>query len=206
MPLQRDIFADGEGAEWLNRNMHDLGKRDPVMDAMEVWKLQPQSILEVGCSNGWRVMRLIERYGCKVKGIDPAVPKMPDGSQLNNLRPGHAAALFHYGVAEFDTLIYGFCLYLCDPSDYTAIVKEGDRVLAEGGHIIIHDFDVEDERPWRTPYKHKDGLFSYHVNFAALWTAFPQYTEIGDSPVRGVESVRILRKNTATAFVDRPNP
>lgn len=206
MPLQREVFALGEGAAWLNRNMHDIGRADPVMDAMGVWQLAPQSILEIGCANGWRVQRLIERYGCKVKGIDPAVPKLPEGTNFHNLRHGHAAALFHYNVAEFDLVIYAFCLYLCDPSEYTAIVKEGDRVLSDGGHIIIHDFTTTPhEKPWRTPYKHKEGLFSYHVNFAALWTAFPQYKHLG-AVEAGYESVTILRKNTADAFVDRPNP
>jgi len=207
--MQRDTFVEGEGQAWLSRNLHDLGKRDPVMEAMERWNLAPQSILEIGCSNGWRVERLIERYNCKVKGIDPVVPRMPHPTTFTNLHHGHAAALFHYGNAEFDTVIYGFCLYLCDPQDYPSIVKECDRVLADGGDIIIHDFVVTNiGDPWRTPYKHKDGVFSHHVQFQRLWTGFPQYTQVAwSTPDKEFgDYVVLLHKDLNGAFIDKPNP
>jgi len=206
--MQRDAFVEGEGQMWLSRNLHDLGKRDPVMEAMEQWRIAPQSILEVGCSNGWRVERLIDRYRCKVKGIDPAVPKLPHPTVFTNLHHGHAGALFHYSNSEFDTVIYGFCLYLCDPSDYPSIVKEGDRVLADGGHLIIHDFAVpDDETPWRTPYKHKEGIYSHHFTFEDLWLAFPQYKIFDEMIADGWrdfhDRVVCLRKDVSTAFEER---
>ena len=175
------------------------------MDELVRLRIEPKSVLEVGCANGWRVERLIERYNCKAKGIDPALPEFKRPS-LNNLRHGHAAALYHYPSVHFDLVIYGFCLYLCDPQDYPAIVNEGDRVLADGGYLVIHDFDMEKgEAPWRTPYKHKEGIFSYHVNFAALWMALPQYREMNWTKI-GYESVTVLRKDLAGAFGERPNP
>jgi ubiquinone/menaquinone biosynthesis C-methylase UbiE len=199
--LQREAFADGEGAAWLSRNQADLGKHDPVMEWMERWQLAPTSILEIGCSNGWRVMNLIDRYHCKVKGIDPVVPKLSEESGFNNLRHGHAAALYHYGIAEFDLVIYAFCLYLCDPQDYTAIVKEGDRVLADGGHIIIHDFFTMEHEAWRTPYKHREGIFSHHFPFERLWTANPLYKEIDrTAKLSHDDHVVVLRKSYAEAF------
>ena len=208
--MQRDVFAQGEGAAWLVRNQSLLGKRDPVMDALAHWRIEPKSALDVGCANGWRVERLIDRYHCKVNGIDPAIPEF-EASKFFNLRPGHAGALYHYSNGEFDLVIYGFCLYLCDPEDYPSIVKEGDRVLADGGHILIHDFAMTDnEVPWRTPYKHKEGIFSHHVQFSRLWTAFPQYTEVHAMAPNGWgefdDRVVLLRKNLKDAFVDKLNP
>ena len=210
--MQRDIFAQGEGAAWLARNQSLLGKRDPVMDALAHWRIDPKSVLDVGCANGWRVERLIDRYKCKAFGIDPAVPEPPisrlEEPSFKHLRHGHAGALYHYSNGQFDLVIYGFCLYLCDPSDYPAIVKEGDRVLADGGHIVIHDFAVlDDEIPWRTPYKHKDGVYSHHFPFEALWLASPQYKKNAFLIPAGWhefhDHVVCLRKDVSTAFEER---
>jgi len=168
-----------------------------------------KAILEIGCSNGWRVERLIERYNCKAKGIDPAVPRMPHPTTFTNLHHGHAAALFHYGNAEFDTIIYGFCLYLCDPQDYASIVKECDRSARRRGNVIIHDFAVTDnEQPWRTPYKHKEGYFRITSSSNACGRGSRNiHRSRGRRPTRNLANyVVLLRKDLAGAFIDKPNP
>ncbi len=33
---------------------------------------QPKSILQIGCANGWRLKRFMDKYGAEVCGIDPS--------------------------------------------------------------------------------------------------------------------------------------
>lgn len=189
---QLEAFFQGEGAAWLDRNKDKLtGKNDPVMEAIEKYKVDPAVVLEIGCANGWRLDLLKQTYDCVAWGCDPGY----EGEANNILR--RSADKTGMSIECFDTVIYGFCLYLCDPEDYFKIAMEGDRVLADRGFIIVHDFHAD--YPYKTPYKHKDGLFSHHYDFAKLWLSHPAYSLYGRT-IQGETSVTILQKNLETAF------
>lgn len=190
---QSDIFLSGEGAAWAARNVDCMGKDDPVTPALVDAGIRPRRVLEVGCGNGWRLVKLFEMFECAVFGIDPGAEK---GSWIGR---GQAADLGWWDDGFFDLVIFGFCLYLVDPQDYFKAVSEADRVLADGGHLVIHDFP-KPERPWRTPYKHREGVFSHHVHFPDLWLSHPAYKVISENPDG---SVTMLHKNLRTAFEER---
>ena len=67
--------------------------------------IAPHGVLEIGCSNGWRLEAIREKYGCDCLGIDPA------DSQFPYIFKGTADSL-PYPDNQFDLVIYGFCLYL----------------------------------------------------------------------------------------------
>lgn len=194
---QAAVFAFGEGAAWLKRNEKKLtGNDDPVIQAIDTYKIKPKRILEVGCANGWRLDLLQAKFKSALcGGIDPGID-----SPISRGR-----TVIEYGTAEklgflagsFDLLIYGWCLYLCDPEDYFEIVKEGDRVLKDGGYLIVHDF--ADEHPYKVPYKHKKGLFSHHYDFSRLWLSHPAYSLYGRTIQEGT-CVTILQKDLKNAF------
>lgn len=189
---QRDAFLLGEGIAWFKRNKKRIQKdNDPVIHAIKKYKILPTSVLEVGCANGWRLLQLKEEFGCRVDGVDP-------GTYAPNFWNGTADELNLYWTKNtFDVVVYGWCLYLCDPEDYFKIADQGDRVLRDGGFLIIYDFCTE--APYRVPYKHKEGLFSYHYDFSKLWLAHPAYSLYGRT-VQDETCVTILKKNMKTAF------
>jgi len=90
-------------------------------------------------------------------------------------------------------------LYLCDPEDYFEIAFEGNRVLKDEGYLIIHDFDVIDERSRRVPYKHKEGIFSHHVAFENLWAGHPWY-QVLETRYREEQAFTILKKDSKGAW------
>ncbi len=190
---QSDAFLVREGNAWLTRNEPRLGERDLVSGTIEQLKITPRMVLEVGCSNGWRLARLRRRYGCRVFGIEPSAKAIsaavPD---IEKIVQGTAEKL-PWTVAFFDLVIYGFCLYLSDPEDWFRIVVEGDRVLRNGGFLIIHDFDMTEPHPFARRYEHRDGISSYHVDFARFWLAHPWYHPI-EMIIAGGERVTAMRK------------
>jgi SAM-dependent methyltransferase len=189
---QSEIFLEGEGDQWLKRNIKKIGKRpDPILDAIHQYKIQPKLVLEVGCANGWRLDLIRDLYGCHVSGIDPG------DFRNEGISYGTADDLGRWADQVFNVVIYGWCLYLCDPEDYFRIAAEGDRVLADGGFIIIHDFSSE--IPYKVPYKHKKGVFSHHYNFAKLWLSHPAYHLYGRT-YQDETTVTILKKNMNNAF------
>lgn len=172
---QHEIFLHGEGNRWLERNREGLGQRDPVAKMIEAIDLKPEYVLEIGCSNGWRLAALRDRYACQVLGIEPSANAVAEAKVRDvPVFQGTAAAL-PIRSAACDLLIYGFCLYLADPEDWFKIVAEGDRVLKPGGHMIIHDFAALDE-PHGRVYEHCDGVTAYHIDFSEFWLANPLYS------------------------------
>jgi len=195
---QSQIFLREEGKAWLKRNEAKLtGEDDPVIKAIGEYKIKPKRVLEVGCANGWRLKILHERYNCWIRGVDPGCAA-PDKTITKN-----TASYLPLINSCVDTIIYGWCLYLCDPEDYFRIAMEGDRVLQDGGYLIVYDF-ISDY-PFKTPYKHKKGLYSHHYDFPKLWLGNPAYSIYGKTVQytgfnQDETCVTILKKNLKNAF------
>lgn len=200
MGVQTQAFIEGEGRAWLERNRLKLmPEGDPVLDMIEVTGLKPQQVLEIGCANGWRLRAIIRRHGATCRGIDPAVDS--DGIILNK---GTADNLWRFTNGEFDLVIYGFCLYLCDPEDYFKIAMEGNRVLADGGFILIWDF--YSPIAYKNPYSHKPGIFSHKMDFSKMWAWNPAYRLVNSSIVGEDDdctAVFLLKKETNRAFPEQ---
>lgn len=173
--MQKDIFLQSEGNAWLNRNRQKLGAYDPVSELIDSQNIAPKRVLEVGCADGWRLEKLRRKYGSEVYGVEPSMEAAIEAAARRVPVQQMTASCLPVADGNFDLIIYGFCLYMTDPKDWLLIAAEGDRALVDGGYIVIHDFqDVF--QTYRRPYEHRDGLFSYHFNFANLWLAHPLYS------------------------------
>ena len=172
---QRDVFRAGEGNEWFRRNESAITPDgDPVLKVLA--DLKPKRLLEVGCSNGWRLEEARKRFGALGTGLDPSQQALTDGLGKYpdlRLKRGTAESL-PFDTQEFDCIVYGWCLYLCDREDLFYIAAEGDRVLAPGGYIVIYDFCTP--HAYSNPYSHREGIQSYKMDYARLWSWNPRYT------------------------------
>ena len=108
-------------------------------------------------------------------------------------------------------MIFGYCLYLCDPADHFRIAAEADRVLDDGGWMLVYDFVTP--QPWRNPYAHRAGMYSYKMDYARMFTWHPSYqrhalrrAERGRQPASPDDriAVTVLRKSLREAFPDNP--
>jgi len=192
---QVEAFIKGEGDAWFERNREKLPpEHDPVAVAITYLGITPKAVLEIGCCDGWRLAKLREKYGCAVAGVEPSRKAAAAAADRKVPVWQAAASAMPVRSGAYDVVIYGFCLYLTDPADWFRIAMEGDRVLKDGGHLIIHDF-ANEGFDYARPYEHRDGVLSYHVDFSRLWRAHPWY--------RGVKTwqfadaaVSALQKNT----------
>jgi SAM-dependent methyltransferase len=194
---QSDLFLSGEGDLWFARNKDKLGESDPVCALLALRPaIHPKRVLEVGCANGWRLKKLQKMYECRVSGVDTSADAITAAraSGLEDVSWNKFETRQWLG-GTFDMIIFGFCLYITSPHDWFKIVAEADRLLAHGGHLVIHDF-LPEEAPFAVPYKHAAGLLSYHFDFTKLWNAHPWY-DAYDNSAEGSqkELVTILRKN-----------
>ena len=198
---QYNTFAGGEANEWLKRNKNKVtADGDPVLHSLKLNKIEPKNLLEVGCADGWRLREIEKLYPqCQTTGVDPLLVKPHKNSFF-----GGAHDLNFLGNATFDVVVYGFCLYLCDRDDLFNIAKEGDRVLKDGGHIVVYDF--HSTRPSKMPYKHHKGVFSYHFSYENLWNWNPAYS-MATRQLYGTGNdtteVVVLHKNSSIAWPDK---
>lgn len=199
---QADVFLNSEGDRWLERNRDKLGLHDPVMDVLQSINFHPKRALEVGCADGWRLQKLRDAYGCEVFGAEP-------GRQAGIEAAARRVPVVQCSAATlavpgpFDLVIYGFCLYLADPSEWLRIAAEGNAVLADGGHLVIHDFAAI-ARPFARHYEHRDGIRSYHFDFAGLWLGSPLYHVVARQVIGDDEMVTVLKKLSVATIPVRP--
>jgi SAM-dependent methyltransferase len=212
---QKDIFLGSEGDAWYARNVERLhdARPDIVLSTLEDMKIEPKSVLEIGCSNGYRLEWIRERFGGAGFGIEPSKRAIEDGKRRFpslTLEVGTADRL-PFADGQFDVVIFGFCLYLVDPRLHFRCVAEADRVLGEGGMLVIYDF-IEPV-PYYNEYAHRAGVRSHKMEFSRLFLASPAYRLLRRNlvPSDGVVAkpdetigVDVLAKSYATAFAANP--
>lgn len=212
MGKQSQEFLNGEADNWYLRNKDKPRLPDPVIEAMQAAELKPKAVLEVGCGTGWRLAEIKKIFGSRFcEGID-ASKKAVSNRVHESICVGEAATALAALPEDdlYDCIIFGFCLYLVDRKDLLSIVGHTDRILRNKGHIIIHDFlpDPDDApfAPYRRRYEHKEGLWSYKMDYAALWLSNPIYENVYSS-FQGFgddrTTVTILQKDLASGFPER---
>ena len=179
---QKNTFLSGEGDMWYQRNKSafttEKQKEDPVLLALEHCQIKPVRVLEIGCANGWRLVQLYKRYGCKAYGIDPSENAIINGNKIYpdlNLTVGTADQL--PSIEPVDLIIFGFCLYLCDPQDLFKIAMESDKLLSDHGYIAILDFHPLINH-YRNKYSHKENIYSYKMDYSTMFSWHPAYCRI----------------------------
>ena len=184
---QREAFINGEANLWYERNADAMSisperldsagaSDDSLVVELERSCIHAARVLEIGCSNGWRLEVLRRRWGAKCFGLDPSDEATKRGRAsfpFLELMNGTADVL-PYETNSFDLVIFGFCLYLCDRQDLFKIACEADRVLENHGFIAILDF--QSPLAFRNEYAHRNGLHSYKMDYSKMFSWNPAYT------------------------------
>lgn len=177
---QKDIFLSSEGDAWLERNKALLSQRrlpedDPIL--VELLKLpssaEEMTVLEIGCGDGQRLAWLKDNWGARCFGIDPSAQGVASANERGIHAQRGTADHLPFRNDEFDLVIFGFCLYLCDRDDLFQIAQEANRVLRTPGWLVILDF--YSPVPVSRAFHHRPGILSYKMDYRTLFTWHPAY-------------------------------
>jgi SAM-dependent methyltransferase len=180
--FQRDAFIAQEANKFFGRNKEGLANDSPVKSlvteriAHHLAPYQKARVLEVGCASGGNLAALRDRTSVDCFGVDPSSDAVRAGMQTYptlDLHVGSADSLPFTG-GSMDVVWFGFCLYLIDRSLLHRVISEADRVVRDGGLVVIHDFDPI--APCVRPYKHVEGINSYKMDYSALFLSDPAYS------------------------------
>ncbi len=216
---QKKIFLKSEADQWFDRNkeLYDSQeeKDDRIIQILKSIELLPQKVLEIGCSNGNRLALIRTVFQAECWGIDPSSKAISEGKKRFPeiaLQVG-TADILSFQDATFDTIIFGFCLYLCDRKDLFKIAYEADRCLKNEGTLIIQDFLPT--FPYKNKYSHLSGLYSYKMDYSKMFSWNPVYSEVAnivyshsgfkdrDIPNEKIATI-VLRKNRQYAYPEEP--
>ena len=184
---QDDVFLKGEGDAWFRRNREALGdaaalRHDWPLTLIEQLEARPRirSVVELGCSNGWRLARLQALLpDARLVGVDASAAAVADGVRRHpglDLRQGALADVPLY--EQFDLTIVFFVLHWIDRASLARCIAEIDRVTRDGGLLVLGDFLPD--YPQRRPYHHRpdEQLFTYKQHYARIFEALGSWREI----------------------------
>ena len=201
-PSQRQVFLDGEGDAWFQRNRQVNADQvshwidhDPLAEWLEHLPLPsgPEvSVCEVGCGQGLRLARMRQAKSWSVVGLDPSEKAIAAVNAAGCRGMVGTAEELPLKDRSVDLLIYGFCLYLCDRDDLFRIAAEAHRVLKPKAWLAIHDFWSPHQIS--NPYHHLPGIQSYKDNLPAMFSWHPSY----------VITDHRLRHHATRAHTDEP--
>ena len=202
LPSQRQIFLDGEGDAWYERNCQSSPeqrkqwqRQDPLAQLLTELPMprgSEVSALEVGCGQGLRLQWMHRKFGWQVAGVDPSSTAVEAVASMGLTAHVATADILPIPDASVDVLIYGFCLYLCDRSDLFKLAAEAHRVLKPESWLAIMDFWSPNQTI--TPYNHRSGILSYKDDYSTMFTWHPSYV-IADHH---------LRHHTTRTYTDDP--
>jgi ubiquinone/menaquinone biosynthesis C-methylase UbiE len=148
---------------------------DPVLNTLILMDMKPTMVVEIGCSDGWRLEGIRQKFNCKCYGVDPS------GLAIINGRKDYPHICLSAGVADdlpypdsiSDVVIFGHCLYTCPQEKLFEIAAEADRVLIDGGHIIVYDFYP------KVPYYNQsvdcEWTMTYKMDYSEMFSWHPYY-------------------------------
>lgn len=179
---QQDAAFTGEEADrWFERNREHLvaSRDDAILRLLEVYRVAPSSVLEIGAANGFRLAALAERYGCRAVAVEPSASAVADGRRRYPAVEFQQRTIASTGLTEqFDIVIVNFVLHWVSRQALPAAIGEVDRLVREGGLLCLGDFLPRS--PTRRPYRHRTDvpLYTYKEDYSSRFTEKGRYEVI----------------------------
>lgn len=179
------VFFESEGDEWFKRNKDYLEKKSDFDFPLEMLrrlnqKEQIQTVLEIGCSNGWRLQQIKSILpNAQLFGVEPSAAAIESGQKnapdINFVR-GLVSDLPLQ--QDFDLVIVNFVLHWVDRKSLFQSLSEIDRVVADEGYLIVGDFYPD--YPQKRSYHHlaDEGVFTFKQDYAQLFAGVGTYKEM----------------------------
>ena len=186
MTTQDKLFLQSEGNCWFNRNAKELSSKeknslDHPINMIKAHNLKPKNVLEIGCSNGWRLGRIHDEFGSICVGIEPSENAINEGKKIFpdiEFRRGIAANLPVKEDEKFDLVIVNYVLHWISRESLMKSISEIDRIVKDGGHLIIGDFFPDS--PARVPYHHlpEKDIYTFKLDYPKIFLSTATYAEV----------------------------
>jgi len=179
---QDEVFKNFEADRWYERNKEGLKPgNDLIVWLIDTYGLvhQDSAVLEVGASNGFRLERIREKYGCKVFAVEPSKKAVEDGkASFPEVEFYNITAEEIEFEADFELIIINSVFHWIDRKNLFTVFSKLDRALKDGGHLIIGDFQIP--IPFKNPYHHLKNVevYTYKQAYKEIFLSSKLYIEL----------------------------
>jgi ubiquinone/menaquinone biosynthesis C-methylase UbiE len=182
MSNAKQAWIQYEADAWFDRNKdhvlnHDR-ESDPVISLFREYNIVSGKVLEIGSSAGHRLNSIHGEFNnMEGYGLDPSGKAIEYGREhfgSLHLSIGTADSM-PYEDSLFDIVIIGFVLYVIDRELLYKVIAEIDRVLKNGGMLVVIDFFSE--APIKNYYNHISEFetYSFKQNYENLFLSSHLY-------------------------------
>ena len=175
--MNKDIFCKNEGNQYFKRNINNLkDNNDIILKNLDISTFQNKTILEIGCSNGWRLNELY-----KINNNNTYYGIEPSKEAINFGKDNFTNINFINGTCDkidmednsCDIIMIPFVLMYIDRNLLFRCISEIDRVLKNNGILIITDFYSNRQR--KNIYKHSSDTYIYKQNYFEIFISSHNY-------------------------------
>lgn len=184
--MNKNNFLESEGDSFFTRNMNAFNNINYINNDIILKNLknnnlllnnQNINILEIGCSNGWRLNELYNSFpNNSYYGIDPSKDAISTGKLNNNIINFEVSTCDNMNFFEdkkFDIVLIPFVFMYIDRELLLKSISEIDRVLKNNGLLIITDFYSNRQR--KNNYKYINNSYIYKQNFYEIFLSTKNY-------------------------------
>lgn len=183
---QDRIFLDNEGNNWFRRNKSALDETDKIDWPFHVlnfidFKVKIGSVLELGCSNGYRLDKIRSKLlpDCRFVGIDAGAEAIEYGRMKFEGLELFQGLLSDIPLKEeFDLVIVNFVLHWVDRKTLFRSIGEIDRVIKDGGLLVLGDFLPDYQQRRRYHHLPNEHVYTYKQDYAKIFESFGTYREL----------------------------
>lgn len=184
MPTRQleDIFVSYEGDNWFRRNKDLFNVEEDIpLKLIKMYDLKPNKVIDLGCSNGWRLNEIQKRFGNDIRcvGIDAGIEAIEDGKKRYPDIILKQGTLSNIPIKEeFDLVIINYVLHWVDRSLLLKSLSEIDRLVGDNGFLILGDF--YSDFPQKRQYHHlKDvKVYTWKALYNQIFVSTGLYKEV----------------------------
>lgn len=175
----KDIATEGDKYYERNRDAQNNFSTDLMQEHLRTLVGPGMKVLDVGCGTGYRLPDLKKR-GAECVGVDPAPIAIQNGKkQFPDITLIESVAhTLPFPDQTFDLVFMNVVLYTIPRQFLLRTVAEMDRVLKDGGRLVVADFFPD--TPHRRTDRHTEGYFNYKQRFWEMFTASNLYTTVNE--------------------------
>lgn len=183
MNTQEQVFINQEADNWFLRNKNTIiakqNKNDYcfniIKNTLDCAKIT--SVLELGCSNGYRLnfLKSIFPNCTKFVGSDASKLAVEDGIERYGLELYQSSLCNFTYPEQFDLVIVSFVLHWIDRTLLYKSIATIDSLLKNNAYLCLNDFFPY--FPHKRIYHHytKDPVYTYKLDYNALFTSSNYY-------------------------------
>ena len=174
--FQRNVTTEASPPEYIRVRI------DQFLRILSQNDVRPKRVLEIGPSGGLLLSEIHDRYGADYLGIEPSAKAVEfargahDGIEM---RQGVASDLTEERNGQFDLVMVKGVFCWIGREELLRSIAEIDRVLADGGYLLVSDYLPEYATKNRNAHVKDEEIYCYKTDHAKIVLDTHLYALVG---------------------------